>query len=158
MAEVDLGAVAAGGGTQPEHRLGEQPRLVRGWFGGRGHGVPAAHAQVVCAALERSEAQAFAAAFDGLERIDEDGHVFLEKLLLQVDGVGGDYDTLAVGEGVEGGGKQVRQRLADACARLDDDALAIVDRLGDCLRHFRLLGTRLEAVQRLGERAALAEH
>ena len=79
----------------------------------------------------------------------------MHKLLLQADGVGGDDYALVVGERVEGGGQQVGEGFAHACACLDDDAIAAIDGVGDGARHLDLLGAFLKAGQRVGERAVV---
>ena len=79
------------------------------------------------------------------------GDVLFHQLFLEVDGVGGHDDALAVGGGVHHGRQEISDALADTGAALDDQLSALIDGAGDGLEHLSLLGTRLEIGEGFGE-------
>ena len=101
------------------------------------------------------EAQVFADfGRDFRERRLEHRQIFADELLLQVDGVRGYDDALAVLDGVYRGGEQICERFPNAGAGFDDEARAGVDGFGYRPRHLYLLRALLEAWNGRGERAA----
>ena len=88
----------------------------------------------------------------------EFGDVFLDELVLQVDGVGGDDDATAVEHRPKSGWQQIANALARARARLDEQMLALVERLNDGRDHIHLLCPRLETCEGAGEVPLGAKH
>jgi hypothetical protein len=76
------------------------------------------------------------------------GDVLVEKLLLEIDRVRADESLASRPLGMEDGGEQVGQRLADAGSRLNDQMGAAGERRRDPRRHALLLGTPLESPDR----------
>ena len=74
-------------------------------------------------------------------------NVLLDELLLQVDRVGGNHHPLLVLDDPLDGGDQVREALAHAGSRLDQQTPAHVQRPLDGLGHLGLLRPDLEALQ-----------
>ena len=91
------------------------------------------------------------------ERVDQHGQVLLDKLLLEIDGVRGDHHPLVVGCRIDQRGQQVRDGLADAGASFHHEPLALVYRLSYGAGDGDLFGPLLEALHRLGQRAAGAQ-
>ena len=66
------------------------------------------------------------------------GKILADELLLQVDGVGGEYRALVVPQRPEGGGHEVRQRFAGPRPRLHKRDATFVERLRHQGRHVAL--------------------
>ena len=130
--EVAEGAVASGLG--PLEEFGE--------FGGFEGGEEVAGFSE--GAFEAGGAEVVGAAFeeDGFEVADElldDGDVFVDELLLEIDGVGGD-DGFAFGvEGAADGGEEVGEGFADAGGGFDDQGLLFFQGNADEFGHALLL-------------------
>lgn len=75
----------------------------------------------------------------------QQGDVFFEQLLLEVDGVRGDDDALVVGDAAEDGRDEVGKTFARARAGLGDEGALAGEGSRDALGEFELLGPRLEA-------------
>ena len=91
-------------------------------------------AGVVGAALEHGVGRRDAGLV--LDRLDQPREVPLDQLVLQREGRGGDHDPAVVQQRRH----QVGQRLAGAGAGLDEQVLAVLERVGDRLGHLDLAG------------------
>ena len=155
MPKVDFGAVARPRVGHPQQGFGDCAGLVGFEIGGGARLPPALVAEIVGSALQLGEAQLFADfGRDFRERRLQHRQIFADELLLQVDGVRGYDNALAVLDGVYRGGEQIGERFPNACAGFDDEARAGVDGFGDGLRHLYLLRALFEAGNGRGERAA----
>ena len=85
-------------------------------------------------------------------------NVLANKLLLEVDGVGGHHHPLPLGYGEQGCGEQIGERFPDAGATLDDEVMLVVDGVGYGVEHFLLLRAMLKTSECSGERSIRAEH
>ena len=121
--------------------IGEQPVLPL-----RGQLQPA-NRKVVAAALDEDRAELLG------NNLAQKRQIPLEQLLLKIDRVGRDHDPLAVLDDALDGGQQVRERLADASPRFDQQAAALIERPLDRRRHRLLLGPHLESVEPACDRA-----
>lgn len=145
--EVAEGAVA--GGLRPLEEFGEFGGFEGGEeVAGFGKGAfEAGGAEVVGAAFEE----------DGFEVADEfldDGDVFVDELLLEVDGVGGDDGFAFRVEGAADGGEEVGEGFADAGGGFDDQGLLFFQGDADEFGHALLLRAIFE-VAGTGEEAGL---
>ena len=148
-AQVQLRPVAGRRAAQPRQGLGEHPGVLLGQALAGAHVAPPLQAQVVRPALQQRRLQVLGRyTVDLLESLDEVGDVLAQELLLEVDGVGRYDHPDVVLQGVERGGDEVRERLADAGTRLDHKPLPVADGLGDGPRHGDLLRPLLEPVYR----------
>jgi hypothetical protein len=111
-------------------------------------GVEPMPAQIVAATLEQRDPHR--PADDGAEQ----RQVAAEQLILERVRARG--DDCAPFE--QQHGQQIRERLADTRARLDDGVAPRLERRHDELRHLLLRRAVSEARQALGERAVSAEH
>ena len=105
-------------------------------------------AEVVVAALEQRDARGPA------DHGAEQRQIAREQLVLE-SARAGRNDRAPAGQQHR---QQIRERLADARARLDGSVPAGVERLGNERGHLRLRRAIAEALQALGERAVGAEY
>src|SRR5262245_47504058 len=61
----------------------------------------------------------------------EQREILLNKLLLEIDGVGGDHSLLAPRDGEEEGGDEISETLADAGTGFDDQVATGLEGAGD---------------------------
>ena len=130
--EVAEGAVA--GGLGPLEELGEFGGFEGGEeVAGFGEGAfEAGGAEVVGAAFEEN-------GFEVADEFLDDGDVFVDELLLEIDGVGGD-DGFAFGvESAADGGEEVGEGFADAGGGFDDERLLFFQGDADEFGHALLL-------------------
>ncbi len=133
---LDLGAIAGGGGLLPfadDLKVGDffqaaQNRLAIGV-------VDLLPAGEVGAALHVADLQR------PVEMLLQERNVFVEELLLQVLGSGGDHHAFAGEQGRD----QIGERFAGAGARVDQQMLFLGQRGLDGFGHLELSGTKLVA-------------
>ncbi len=70
----------------------------------------------------------------------QEGQVFADQLLLQIDCVGRDDQSLPVGKGPEDGWNQVGEALAGAGASLNQGDAVAIESFGDRKGHAQLFG------------------
>jgi len=143
--QVQLTAVAALAGLQPDQHLAHHAQFIEIFGFAPAHGVEATRAEIVAAPFEHCRLDIQAGGFDQV------GDVFLDQLILQGDGVGGDDDPLFIRERPSNTGDQVCQRFACAGAGLDHQVLPPIESVGDCPEHFHLLRTMFKACDVLRE-------
>ena len=98
-------------------------------------------AEIVAAPLEHCERKLHR------QHLLEHRQILLGQLLLQVDRVGRDHRLFVLANRMQDGRNQIGQAFADACAGLDDEVLAILQRLGHGDGHFLLLGAEFEILR-----------
>ena len=99
-------------------------------------------AEIIAPPLHVADAQLAVAIW--IERLLQERNVFVEKLLLQILGAGGNQDALAGPDH----GHQIGKSLPRTGARFDDKVAFLLECLLDCLRHLQLPAT--EFVSRMG--------
>ena len=114
--------------------------------------------------IEPAPAEVVAPAFgqDGSERLGQaagqEREVLVGELLLQGDGERADDGPLSARADPPNDRDEIGEALADAGARLDGQVAALREGALDRAGHPDLLRARLEARQRLGDRAMLVPH
>lgn len=149
--EVKFGAVAGFGEVHPVFDLGKPFDFVEGFEAreGRlgGEEIDFVAAEKIVAALHESDVE-----FGG-EMFFEEGDVFVEELLLEGFGGGGNDDALAGADG----GDEIAEGFAGASAGFDDGVAAFGEGVFDDFGHFDLGAAVFVAGVGFGEGAAGAE-
>ena len=125
------------GGFRPKHQWQRADAFVRREAGVRivQNGRPPVQANIVVATLEQGVAEGH------VQNRRQRGQVLMEKLLLEVLGVGRHDESYAVLHRIQNCRREVGDRLAHARAGFHGQMPPVVDGLGYGLRHFDLLGT-----------------
>ena len=151
-ADVQLALISGRRPVEPQQHSGREPSVLVGQAVAVLDAHPPLEAKIVCSALEQRVSNlSLRSPTCIFQRSEQGRNVFLDDLLLQVDSVGRDYDAPAVQSRVQRGREQIRQRLADSGASLDDQPLSVVDRLCHGSRHLYLFRPPLESRQRARE-------
>ena len=94
-------------------------------------------AEIVPPALEQGERRGVAV---GGERLAQEGQVLADELLLEIDRVGAHHGALAIGAGPRQRRHEVRERLPDPGARLEQEHAAVVVGVRHVRGHVALAG------------------
>jgi len=105
-----------------------------------------ARAEIICAAFEHRKIELHRFR-QRAQNSRQHRQVFFRELFLQIDRVRRDDGLFPVRHGEQNRRDQVRQRFADARARLDREVLAVLQRPGHRHRHLLLLRAKLEILR-----------
>ena len=151
-AQCDRASVASPAFVQPDQNLRQRAQfIVVGRFAPT-QGRQPPRTQVIAAPFHQRRAQLFA------DHLPGQGNILAQQLLLQVDGVGGDCDSVAILQRPARGRDQISQRFARACARLDQQLPSAIQRFRHLARHVYLLWSHFKAVMLRRQSAVFAEY
>ena len=131
--QVQFATVTALAGLQPNQHLAHHAQFIEIFGFAPAHGIEATRAEIISAPFEHCRLDVQAGGFDQVR------DVFLDQLILEGDGVGGDDNPFFIGERPGDARDQVCQGFTRASAGFDHQVLPAIEGVADRPEHFHLL-------------------